>query len=148
MELGALLCSPRNPRCVLCPVQSFCRAIDPDSLPRKRPRPATQRIQENYWWIQRGEHILLRRASGRRWKGLWTLPPAAEIRESQVALFQMHHPITKYIVSLNVFLGAVPERLREDLSWQTVASLCDLPMPSPHRRAAEAILQIKKSSNP
>src|SRR5690625_3992208 len=28
MELGALICIPRSPRCHLCPVQSFCRAYE------------------------------------------------------------------------------------------------------------------------
>jgi A/G-specific adenine glycosylase len=144
MELGALLCVPRNPRCILCPVRSFCRAVDPNSLPRKRLRPATQKIQENYWWVRRDKDILLRQASGSRWKGLWTLPPAAEIPKGQLVLFQMRHPITKYIVCLNVFSGTIPDPIHESLRWQTVATLCDLPMPSPHRRAVEAILEIER----
>jgi A/G-specific adenine glycosylase len=146
MELGALVCLPRNPRCPQCPVQSFCRAVDPDSLPRKRLRPITQRIQENYWWIRREENILLRQSAGKRWRGLWTLPPATEISPAQVALFQMRHPITKYIICLSVFAGSVPESLQEGFRWQTVNSLGDLPMPSPHRRAMEAMLEIQQSS--
>jgi A/G-specific adenine glycosylase len=143
MELGALLCLPRNPRCVLCPVQTFCRAIDPDSLPRKRLRPATQKIQENYWWIRQDQSLLLRQAAGRRWSGLWTLPPAAadEIPSGQLPLLQIRHPITKYLVCLNVFFGPAPEPLPEGFRWQSLAALSDLPMPSPHRRAVEAILK-------
>jgi A/G-specific adenine glycosylase len=144
MELGALMCLPRNPRCSQCPVQGFCRAVDPESLPRKRLRPVTQRVHENYWWIRRDENILLRQSAGKRWRGLWTLPPAAET--PQVALFQMRHPITKYIVSLSVFAGSVPESLAEGFRWHTVKSLDDLPMPSPHRRALEAILEIERSA--
>jgi len=144
MELGALLCLPRNPRCVLCPVRTFCQAVDRDALPRKRLRPATQKIQENYWWIRRNQSILLRQAAGRRWSGLWTLPPAAEIPTDQLPLFQMHHPITKYLVCLNVFSGSVPVPLPESFRWQSFALLRDLPMPSPHRRAVEAILEIER----
>ena len=144
MELGALLCLPRNPRCVLCPVRSFCQAVDPDSLPRKRLRAVTQRIQENYRWIRRDESILLRQALGRRWKGLWTLPPATEVTSDQLPLFQLRHPITKYLVCLNVFPGPVPDLLPENFRWQTIASICDLPMPSPHRRAVEAILEMER----
>jgi A/G-specific adenine glycosylase len=145
MELGALLCLPRNPRCVLCPVRSFCRAKDPDSLPRKRLRPATQKIQENYSWIRQDDSILLRQESGRRWQGLWTLPPAVEIPKKQAALFQMRHPITKYVICLNVFPGSVPDPLPENFRWQTTTSLSDLPMPTPHRRAVGAILGIQQS---
>lgn len=144
MELGALLCLPRNPRCVLCPVRTFCRAVEPDSLPRKRRRPATQKTQENYWWIRRAQTVLLHQAAGRRWHGLWTLPPAAEISTDRSPLFQMRHPITKYLVCLNVFSGPVPEPLPESYQWQSIVALRDLPMPSPHRRAVEAILETER----
>jgi A/G-specific adenine glycosylase len=39
MELGAILCTPRAPQCLLCPVAKFCRARqlgDPESFPEKQ----------------------------------------------------------------------------------------------------------------
>jgi A/G-specific adenine glycosylase len=39
MELGAILCIPRAPQCLLCPVAKFCRARqlgDPESFPEKQ----------------------------------------------------------------------------------------------------------------
>ena len=33
MELGALVCIPKNPRCQCCPVSSHCQAKDPSNLP-------------------------------------------------------------------------------------------------------------------
>jgi A/G-specific adenine glycosylase len=39
MELGAMVCTPRAPQCLLCPVARFCRARqlgDPESFPEKR----------------------------------------------------------------------------------------------------------------
>ena len=41
MELGALVCTPRSPRCDVCPLAGACRARAEGltaSLPRKRPR--------------------------------------------------------------------------------------------------------------
>ncbi|MGC1933759.1 MAG: A/G-specific adenine glycosylase [Candidatus Acidiferrales bacterium] len=41
MELGAMICTPRAPRCLLCPVAKFCRARklgDPESFPEKRKK--------------------------------------------------------------------------------------------------------------
>jgi A/G-specific adenine glycosylase len=142
MELGALICLPRNPRCLQCPVRVFCRAVVPDLLPRKRPRPAARKIVENYLWIRQGESILLRQSSASRWKGLWTFPPATEPPEVK-ALIRMRHTITRYLVDLNIFPGKAPVELSSGLSWHAVSSLGDLPMPSPHRRAVEAILQLE-----
>ena len=42
MDLGAMICLPRQPRCAECPVRSFCRAQRPAILPAKRKRPATR----------------------------------------------------------------------------------------------------------
>ena len=41
MELGAMVCTPRSPRCLLCPVARFCRARqldNPESFPEKREK--------------------------------------------------------------------------------------------------------------
>src|SRR5579864_5615495 len=47
MELGATLCTPRVPQCLLCPVALFCRARKlgiAESLPAKRKKRATVEI--------------------------------------------------------------------------------------------------------
>jgi A/G-specific adenine glycosylase len=41
MELGAMVCTPRAPQCLLCPVAKFCGARksgDPESFPEKRKK--------------------------------------------------------------------------------------------------------------
>jgi A/G-specific adenine glycosylase len=47
MELGATLCTPQSPQCLLCPVTQFCRARKlglADSLPARRKKRATENI--------------------------------------------------------------------------------------------------------
>lgn len=48
MELGATLCTPRAPQCLLCPVSKFCRARRlglSDVIPEKRKKRGTVEIQ-------------------------------------------------------------------------------------------------------
>ena len=48
MELGATLCTPRAPQCLLCPVQQFCEARRlglADKIPEKRKKRADVMIQ-------------------------------------------------------------------------------------------------------
>jgi A/G-specific adenine glycosylase len=48
MELGATLCTPRAPQCLLCPVAEFCQARKlglADSLPALRKKRATENIE-------------------------------------------------------------------------------------------------------
>lgn len=50
MDLGAAVCTPKNPKCALCPIAAHCRACDadPESFPRKQP-PVPKREEE--WTI-------------------------------------------------------------------------------------------------
>jgi A/G-specific adenine glycosylase len=46
MELGATICTPRRPRCLLCPLSPWCRAAaagEPERYPAPRPRRAPER---------------------------------------------------------------------------------------------------------
>jgi len=48
MELGATICLPRSPQCLLCPVAQFCEARKlgvAESLPEKRKKRATVSVQ-------------------------------------------------------------------------------------------------------
>jgi len=47
MELGATLCTPKSPQCLLCPVSQFCRGRKlgiAESLPEKRKQRATVEV--------------------------------------------------------------------------------------------------------
>ena len=47
MELGAMVCTPRSPQCLLCPVARFCRARqlgNPESFPEKRKKREAVKI--------------------------------------------------------------------------------------------------------
>ncbi|MGH9743022.1 MAG: A/G-specific adenine glycosylase [Candidatus Acidiferrum sp.] len=47
MELGAMVCTPRAPKCLLCPVAQFCsaRALgDPEAFPEKRKKRAPVQV--------------------------------------------------------------------------------------------------------
>jgi A/G-specific adenine glycosylase len=48
MELGATICTPRSPQCLLCPVAKFCRARKlgiQEVIPEKRKKRATVGVQ-------------------------------------------------------------------------------------------------------
>jgi A/G-specific adenine glycosylase len=48
MELGAMVCTPRSPQCLVCPIAQFCRARKlgiAESLPAPRRKPATVEVR-------------------------------------------------------------------------------------------------------
>ncbi len=78
MDLGALVCVARAPRCALCPVQAFCRgrrAGDPSALPVRRPPRAVAEVPVASVLAWRGEHIAVRpRPPGGLLAGMWEFP--------------------------------------------------------------------------
>lgn len=78
MELGALVCLPKNPKCGECPWEGSCLACE-RGVQIRRPlpaeRPATEKIDA--WMVlwRCGEEFLLRRRPAKGlWAGLWEIP--------------------------------------------------------------------------
>jgi A/G-specific adenine glycosylase len=150
MELGAVLCKARNPACVLCPVRVACQATDPESLPRKQSRPAVQARVERYWWFYDGTRVLLeQRLAVRRWAGLWTLPSIAAPAASSagpVPFVALRHHIMRFLVDLQVVRGDPANLPRhESVAWQSLATLGEVPIPTPHRRAIDLALAAEQA---
>lgn len=79
MELGAMVCSPKKPRCELCPLKRVCAAQgagDAEEFPPKKKRTAWIKVREElHCIVDRSGRLLLRRREKGEWReGLWDLP--------------------------------------------------------------------------
>ncbi len=81
MELGATVCTPRSPSCLVCPLASACqgrRAGDPERLPTKTPRKGPRAVARSVALSRTAEgHIwLVRNPDAGLLGGQWALPGA------------------------------------------------------------------------
>ena len=78
MELGSMVCTPRQPRCDQCPVALLCRARELASqgeIPAAKRKPPPEARREAAVVVSRkGRVLLIRCAEGGRWAGLWDFP--------------------------------------------------------------------------
>ena len=79
MELGALVCTPDNPKCDACPVRTQCAARKlglQAVIPPKAPRKATVTVREVAVVLRDGNRLLLcrRPPDADRWANMWELP--------------------------------------------------------------------------
>jgi A/G-specific adenine glycosylase len=86
MELGATVCLPRKPQCLLCPVASVCRARaegTQDKLPVKvKPQKSVQEERTLFFVEQNGKILLWQRpAASRLMPGFWELPEREQLPE-------------------------------------------------------------------
>jgi A/G-specific adenine glycosylase len=79
MELGAVCCTPRKPRCAACPLQKVCRAFasgDPEAFPRvsKKVRVPHKIVGAGVVVNSRGRLLIAQRKDNAMLGGLWEFP--------------------------------------------------------------------------
>src|SRR5262249_39885739 len=89
MELGATVCLPRNPLCLVCPLFSCCRAREQGTaaqLPVKLRKIVPVEITGTLLVVRRDGLILLRQrdAAARRMAGFWDLPSPEDLPEARL----------------------------------------------------------------
>jgi A/G-specific adenine glycosylase len=143
LDLGALICVARKPKCGVCPVKTFCRAKNPAALPVRKSRPETKQLIEKHALIVRRGRILLEQ-SRRRWRGMWILPPLEpdclkQPRFQRGPVYESVFPFTHHRVTLSVYRRRAPKRIASGRQW--FGSIEEIAMPSPHRRAINALIR-------
>lgn len=168
MELGAMLCLPKNPACPLCPVKNFCEARmqnRQDQLPPPKARTAAKKIEVSAGVIWRnGKIFIQQRPRNGLMGGLWEFPggkmkknetPGAclerEIREElgvNIAvgekLMTVRHSYTKFRVTLHVYRCRLPRgRIRasccERWRWVEPGELKSFPFPAANVKIVERL---------
>ena len=78
MELGALICTPRQPKCAMCPLATLCQAKKrslQDQLPLKTRRKPLPHYDVTAAVIRKPGYVLIaQRPFGGRLGGLWEFP--------------------------------------------------------------------------
>ena len=151
MDLGATVCTPRQPRCGDCPVRSDCVAHRQDAPERYPVRTRRLQRRSESWWV-----LLVRTDDGRIWlsqrpaTGIWArlyalpmfadadslsarLPTAQRARLQAWPAFK--HVLTHRDLYLHPMVLTVPQPLRgEDGVWVRAQEWAVLGLPAPVRK--------------
>ncbi|RZJ07820.1 MAG: A/G-specific adenine glycosylase [Rubrivivax sp.] len=149
MDLGATVCTPRSPNCLLCPVQSMCggqQLGDPTRYPVKT-RKLKRGRRENWWlWLERqGEVLLQQRPATGVWASLWTLPMFDDEAAARAALpdGELHtlpriqHALTHFDWVLHTLRAEVPEGMTHGGTWVAREKLARYALPAPLKKLIE-----------
>ncbi len=163
MELGALVCTPRNPGCEACALAKDCVAFREgrvEQLPAKTPRAKLTPRRFAAFVVQHGDRFLVRqRPSGQVNAHLWEFPNVElangdrRLRQAAhralgaapatlVEFCSIDHTITRYRIRLEVFRAGLPpgaSRRAGAGSWRTRAQLHNLSFTGAHRRIVERL---------
>jgi|SRR6185312_8218528 len=158
MELGALCCTPKTPKCNECPLQSGCSAYArniTDQLPIKDAKIKVRERYLNYVVIEyKGSILLKKRTEKDIWKGLHDFPcietkeatPIDSITKTKEwrDLFKKNKPFVKSVSSththilshqklkaifIHVSIKTKPAKLTKDCFWVELNTLGEYAIP-------------------
>jgi A/G-specific adenine glycosylase len=132
MDLGAAICTPRNPDCVRCPVRAWCAACaegDPARYPLKAPKAARPRREGVAYWLEHdGAVLLVRRPAKGLLGGMLALPTDAPADAPWRDAGAVDHVFTHF--ALNMRLLCAEARARHDGIWWPVERIGEAGLPT------------------
>ncbi len=133
MDLGAMICTPRNPDCLACPIARWCSAHrlgKVSRIPAAKPPKVYTELEE---WVvlvvdRKGRWLVRRCGEGERWAGLFDFPrfdvtgrKSLEEQHQAIAdqagrilgrglvpvepVGSLRHAVTRYRIELSVWMG-------------------------------------------
>ena len=158
MELGATVCRPQSPTCLVCPVNAFCEAFNTARQAEFPVRRETKPIPEHHIAVgviyKAGQVLITQRQLEGLLGGLWEFPggrlaegeTAAEACIRHIAevvnlsvsnlryLTRVRHAYTHFKIVVDVFqcdyhAGEVVLKGPRDARWIEIAALNDYPLP-------------------
>jgi A/G-specific adenine glycosylase len=118
MELGAAICLPRNPQCLLCPVAEMCKARAEGTQNKLPIRRTTRqiRLERLLLVIRRNDKLLFWRRpdSERKLAGFWELPEHEYLPNAKIGrrLGRFRHSITNINNSFTIAEAEIDRKPR------------------------------------
>lgn len=143
MEIGALVCLPRKPACLLCPLAPVCQGkSEPEQFPVKERAEVkavveTVAVIENKgrWWCEQ-------RSSARRLAEFWRFPDFdAKLMTTLGELTRFKYTITNHRIDLTAVRASwlTPPKKNDTGRWLTPEEIHSLPFSAAHRKIAKLL---------
>lgn len=166
MELGSLVCSPKSPKCLECPLKGICPTFAAGlqaEIPLSQKKMKYEDVNEVAVVVYRNRQVLLRRCGvGERWAGMWDFPRfRAEPQnhdELQISkhvkrltgidvlvenkLTSMKHGVTRFRITLDCYEAQYESgrtKRESDCKWVEIKSLNELPLSVTGRKITKLV---------
>ena len=171
MELGATICTPRSPKCLLCPVQKHCAALAAGvaeqipSPPARKTRPIERRLTLAISKEDVGQecptYLIEQRPPRGRWASMWQFvtiaaqdtPPTPKSLSQRVGLKlcdirrigALQHDLTHRRYQFEVLAcraKSATSKLPQTRRWVGLDGLSDYPLPRPQLQVAQMVSSL------
>ncbi len=161
MELGALVCTPRSPQCLVCPVRMHCEAYAAclqERIPAARRAKPTPLLHRHTYCIRSEDRWLIeQRPPKGRWAGMWQFltfdPQVSEALRSIRLQNRRHigsisHSLTHRRYQFDVFVCDLKKPANGDghstRVWTRLDEISAYPLPRPHVKIAQMLRELPR----
>ena len=137
MDLGATVCTPKKPNCLICPLNTLCAARaegDPDLYPMKAEKRAVPTRFGAAFVLMRGDQVMLVRRPPSGLLGGMMMPPTSAWTEAKSDdplegapgefawehVGEIRHVFTHFALKLNVWRAIAPARAKTSGEWMNI----------------------------
>ena len=143
MELGATVCLPRNPQCLLCPVAAMCEARaagQQAQFPVKAPKTVPRSAESELILIERNGATLMqqRPETASRMAAFWELPDRAsfpELETTPVGSFSHTIVNTRWTVTVSQARWKAKRKLPTGMEWIEKPQFTTIPVTTITKKA-------------
>jgi len=167
MELGATVCLPDDPQCLLCPMFSFCQAAQKGlqgELPEMPKGQDNVEVPMAAVFVEKkGKVLVKKRSNEEKWlKGLWEFPSAEgksfdearqklekelKVRTDPKELKEVKHQITHHKIQLKLLRGLTKgnSKFPPGFKWVDPKELLKLPFASAQAKLRKWAVELLKN---
>ncbi|MBK2000486.1 A/G-specific adenine glycosylase [Campylobacter sp. RM10532] len=107
LDIGALICLPKNPKCGVCPFYDFCKAkFNPNSYPENK-KILYEKLNLFLIFMEYKEQIAIKKSQEKLYKGMYNFPLFKEDefkkQKNMIFLGEFKHSYTKYKINIKVY---------------------------------------------
>ncbi|MDB2562065.1 A/G-specific adenine glycosylase [Sulfurimonas sp.] len=132
MDLGAMICTPKNPKCEECPLLSECEGKDNPALYYKKKKVTYVDKELHYGVCIENNSIAMLKSKEGMYKDMLELPSLEAHRYEDACIGTFKHSVTHFRLKVFVYLV---EDLKEDVIWIALDSIATSPISSLTQKA-------------
>lgn len=174
MELGATICTPKNPECSSCPLSIDCvayKTAETEIIPYKSPRKKVPHHQIGVGIIEnsKGELLIALRPDDAMLGGLWEFPGGKKEKGESIEktverelheelgvtvdvgekFMDLKHAYSHFKITLHAYWCIIREGIPKpksstELKWVTLEKIDDYPFPKANKVLIEKLLRLNK----
>lgn len=157
MDLGATICIPKAPRCILCPISENCRGRAQgiaETLPKKEKKKAQPQKIGHVYWIENdaGEVLLHRRPPKGLLGGMIALPTSSWVKakpsapkflqkRTQDLSVSIHHTFTHFHLELKLRTARYHDNAPDEHFWLAANEIDPQSFPTVFKKALNIFLK-------